>query len=212
MSKEPVPQPIQALVGLVPYRDPEAWKEKKRLEREQNQAEREAHAEREAIQWESRQAEKVWTNDGKKHLAAANATGDRCGNARSRSSGTDREGSGQVCLRSTTVVGSWTKLAELDVALGGPQVLPPPAGEASESPKQARSERWYVDPQCELCSQLAEIEVESAFGRELPQPAAAGWYRLGRDVYRIGEGPFPGFGTGTTPIKRYGPMVQRSLF
>jgi hypothetical protein len=143
LSKEPVPQPIQALVGLVPHRDPEAWKEKKRLEREQNQAEREARAEREAIKWESRQAEK--------------------------------ERARQVSL--------------------------PAAKQTSE--RAAGSTRHLID-----------IESESTFGHELPQPAAAGWYRLGRDFYRVGQGPFPQFGTtAAEEIEQpKGQMVQHSLF
>jgi hypothetical protein len=239
MAKEPVPQPIQALVGLVPWRDPEAWKEKKRLERELNQAQREAQAEREALQWESRQAEKEWANHAKKNLAAANATGDRCGNTRSRSSGTDREGPGQVCLRSTTVVGTWTELAKPDVAIGGSQVFSPPAAEASELcsqlaeiedesaighelPKEIAREggevrQTKVDPKLSSPVRnnsplLSDFDSESGLGHELPQPAASGWYRLGRDFYRIGDGPCPSFGTTTTMIECKGSMVQRWLF
>lgn len=146
MDKEPVPQPIQALVGLVPWRDPEAWKEKKRLERELNQAEREARAEREAIQWASRQDEKEWNRNEKRYAAPANAAD--------------------------------------------------------------------VEQQVSLANLVNDLASESALGRELPKLAAAGWYRLGRDFYRLGQGPCPWFGTGTTEQleKPAGSMVQRLLF
>lgn len=68
LNKWPIPQPIQAFVGLVPYRDPEAYLEKKR-------AEREAAAERRAIQAveiaEEKRLERIEADPEQPQLAAA---------------------------------------------------------------------------------------------------------------------------------------------
>jgi len=59
-SRWPIPNTLQALVGLIELRDPEAYLERKR-------AERESARERAAIQWEGRstsEGRKIRTEDG----------------------------------------------------------------------------------------------------------------------------------------------------
>jgi hypothetical protein len=191
-SRWPIPRPLQVLAGMVEPRDPEAYQERKR-------AEREAREERKSIQWEANLEQDPAGKGG--DLARPDPAGDRRSDAGGRPARPGRRRAGSVHPQVRPLLGSERELDPEGLAIGDAAPLRPASGAAARPSPAPPSVPALND----------DVEDQApAWGDELPVRAQPGWYRLGRNFYRVGEGPFAAW--GFPEPQREPATIQRTLF
>lgn len=182
-GKDFVPYEAQVIFGLIKPRDPEAFKERKR-------AEREAKLERLAIQEEAKREGKAAQD-----VARSRPVADWPGDGGSGPAGPPRQGPREVHPASPARDQA-IELGHAGLALRDAGDVRPAAG-AAVGPAAAPPAAVLTDD-------------APAWGDDRPVRAQPGWYRLGRNFYRAGSGPFPTFGEVVAP--RGPARIQLTLF